>query len=780
MGSLWGLTVPLLLFCWKTGVATSSAGLSIGSSAPVVTMNNTEVPAFTHTDRPSSAGAFQTTDLTQYVSLDAQTLSAETASNTLAATSTSSEVNSGDTQTISPAAETGMTQTTCTAASALDIQITSTTASALETQTSSLAAFSIDTQASFPAASSLDTQTTSAPSTLDTQTTSAPSSLDTQATSAPSSPDTQTTSAPSSLDTQTTSAPSSPDTQTTSAASTLDTQTTSPATSTMGTQTTFLDALSMDTQTTSAPSTLDTQTTSALSTLDTQTTSPATSTMGTQTTFLDALFMDTQTTSAPSTLDTQTTSAPSSLDTQITSATSTLDTQTTSAPSSLDTQTTFPTTGTLENQFIFPVELTLNTQSISPVTETRTLAIKMPSDFTVVHPKPTDTSATSGSPKVEMSSAKTGTVSDPVDAIFDTLCTDDSSEETRKITVDLLTLAHTSTEAEHLSSESGSTLDNSGRVLTSPQVLGADTVPPAKDLVAFSITLSKLSTCITEIETPAIIPGTSDTTHSPTGALSTSETLTSPQSPEANPLSPKTTSSAGTLWTTGTSALVTTLEGTLPTSDVKERETTAAQTPTSGGTLVTVSTSPLKETSALSIETQSHTEVLGTITVPRAAGSTMAETISFSGSSTSDSSPSAGATTKGSTTTETLTADDRTGSSFLAGSSSLPFVYSTIPSTSKNANITLAKTTASPGTPVMPSPSTPTTSWTRRTPKHDPALSLPYIFRHDRTGPANQRSGGEDGGFLLVRVSVASPEDLTEPKAAEKLMHQVSEASDEK
>nr|XP_048310356.1 mucin-20 [Myodes glareolus] len=660
MGSLWGLTVPLLLFCWKAGVATSSAGLSIGSSAPVVTMNNTEVPAFTHTDRPSSAGAFQTTDLIQYVSLDAQTLSAETASNTLAATSTSSEVNSGDTQTISPAAETGMTQTTCTAASALDIQITSTTASALETQTSSLAAFSIDTQASFPAASSLDTQTTSAPSTLDTQTTSAPSSLDTQATSAPSSPDTQTTSAPSSLDTQTTSAPSSPDTQTTSAASTLDTQTTSPATST---------------------------------------------------------------------------------------------TQTTSAPSSLDTQTTFPTTGTLENQFIFPVELTLNTQSISPVTETRTLAIKMPSDFTVVHPKPTDTSATSGSPKVEMSSAKTGTVSDPVDAIFDTLCTDDSSEETRKITVDLLTLAHTSTEAEHLSSESGSTLDNSGRVLTSPQVLGADTVPPTKDLVAFSITLSKLSTCITEIETPAIIPGTSDTTHSPTGALSTSETLTSPQSPEANPLSPKTTSSAGTLWTTGTSALVTTLEGTLPTSDVKERETTAAQTPTSGGTLVTVSTSPLKETSALSIETQSHTEVLGTITVPRAAGSTMAETISFSGSSTSDSSPSAGATTKGSTTTETLTADDRTGSSFLAGSSSLPFVYSTIPSTSKNANITLAKTTASPGTPVMPSPSTPTTFWTRRTPKHDP---------------------GEDGGFLLVRVSVASPEDLTEPKAAEKLMHQLS------
>ncbi|XP_075822919.1 mucin-20 isoform X2 [Microtus pennsylvanicus] len=628
MGSLWGLAVPLLLLCWKAGVAASTAGLSIGSSAPVVTVNNTEVPAFTQRDRRSSAGAFQTTDLTQYVPLDAQTLSAETASNTLAATSTSSEVNS-DTQTISPATETGKTKTTCPAASALDIQITSTTASALETQTSSLAAFSIDTQTTF-SASSLDTQTTSAPSSLDTQTTSAPSSLDTQITSA---------------------------------------------------------ASTLDTQTTSAASSLDTQTTLSASSLDTQTT------------LLGA--------------------------------------------ASLDIQTTFPTTGTLENQTIFPVELTLKTQTISPVTETRTLAIKMPSNFMVVHPNPTDTSPTSGSPKVEMSTVKTGTVSDLVDAIFDTFYTDDSSEETRTTTVDLLTLAHTSTEAEHLSSESGSTLDNSARALTSPQVLGPDTAPPTKDLVVVSIT---------ETETPAIIPGTSDTNHSPTGALSTSESLTLPQSPEANPLSPKTTSSFGTLLTTGTSALAITPEGTLPTSDVTERETTAAQTPASGGTLVTVSASPLKETSALSLETQSHTEVLETITVSRAAGTTMAETISFSGS-TSDSSPSAGATTKGSPTSETLTTDDRTSSSSLTGSSPLPFVYSSTASTSKNPNITLAKTTASPETPGMPSSSTPTTSWTRRTPKHDPS---------------------EDGGFLLVRVSVASPEDLTEPKAAEKLMHQVT------
>jgi hypothetical protein len=32
---------------------------------------------------------------------------------------------------------------------------------------------------------------------------------------------------------------------------------------------------------------------------------------------------------------------------------------------------------------------------------------------------------------------------------------------------------------------------------------------------------------------------------------------------------------------------------------------------------------------------------------------------------------------------------------------------------------------------------------------------------------------GEDGGFLLVRLTVASPKDLTEHNAREKLMNQV-------
>lgn len=33
---------------------------------------------------------------------------------------------------------------------------------------------------------------------------------------------------------------------------------------------------------------------------------------------------------------------------------------------------------------------------------------------------------------------------------------------------------------------------------------------------------------------------------------------------------------------------------------------------------------------------------------------------------------------------------------------------------------------------------------------------------------------GGDGGFLLLQLSVASPEDLTDPRAAERLMQQVS------
>ncbi|XP_029326115.1 mucin-20 isoform X2 [Mus caroli] len=622
MGSVWGLAVPLLVFCWKVGISVSSPGLDVSRSVPLVTTNNMEVSTFTQRDRPSSEKAFQTTNLIQYVPLDTQTLNTETASNALSATSISSEVNSRDTQTTSFVTKTRKTHTTTPAASSLETQTTSPNLSTLNIQITSPTASHLDAQTTFPVSLSLSTQTTSpTPSFLDTQTTSpAPSSL-----------------------------------------------TTSPA-----------------------PSSL--------------TTSPA-----------------------PSSLTTSPT--PSSLTTS-------------PAPSSLDTQT------------ISPIELTMKTQTISTVMETRTVSIRIPSDFMVVHTIPTETLAPSNSPRTGMSTVQTGTVWDPIEAVFDTLCTDDSSEEARKITVDLLTLAHTSTEVEHLSSESSSSSDSSAGVLSSSRVLGPDSATPAKGLVAFNITHIKLTTCITEIETTITISGAPGESLSPTevtAALFTSEILTLPPPTEGKPIFPETTSSSGILSTASTPVLATTLEGTVSTSAITESETAVAQTLTSVGTSVTVRRNQLENTSTLSIETQSHTEVLGTITVPMVAGSTMGEAASFVSFTALDSSSlSVVVTTESSATSETLTTGNTTNSSFLTESRP-PFpIYSTTASTSKTPNITLAKTTASPKPPMHPTTSA-SSAWIRKTTKHDP---------------------GEDGGFLLVRLTVVSPKDLTEHNAREKLMNQ--------
>uniref|UniRef100_A0A8C6MTG2 Mucin 20 n=1 Tax=Mus spicilegus TaxID=10103 RepID=A0A8C6MTG2_MUSSI len=620
-------------------------GLDISRSVPLVTTNNMEVSTFTQRDRPSSERAFQTTNLIQYVPLDTQTLSTESASNVLSATRISSEVNSRDTQTTSFVTKTRKTHTTTPAASSLEAQTTSPNLSTLNIQITSPIASSLDAQTIFPVSLSLSTQTTSpAPSFLDTQTTSPePSSL-----------------------------------------------TTSPAPSSLITSPT--------------PSSLTTS--PAPSFLDTQTTSPALSSLATS-------------------------PAPSSLTTS-------------PAPSSLDTQT------------ISPIELTtLKTQTISTVTETRTVSIRIPSDLMVMHTIPIETLAPSNSPRTGMSTVQTGTVWDPIEAVFDTLCTDDSSEEARKITVDLLTLAHTSTEVEHLSSESSSSSDSSAGVLSSSRVLGPDSATPAKGLVAFNITHIKLTTCITEIETTITISGAPGVSLSPTeatAALFTSEILTLPPPTEAKPIFPETTSLSGILSTAGTPALATTLEGTVSTSAITESKTAVAQTLTSVGTSVTVRRNPLENTSTLSIETQSHTEVLGTITVPMVAGSTMGEAASFVSFTALDSSSlSVVVTTESSATSETLTTGNTTNSSFLTESHPPFSIYSTTASTSKNPNITLTKTTASAKPPTHPTTSA-STAWIRKTTKHDP---------------------GEDGGFLLVRLTVASPKDLTEHNAREKLMNQL-------
>ncbi|XP_042525539.1 mucin-20 isoform X1 [Dipodomys spectabilis] len=108
MGSVWGLALLLLFFCWEAGGSQSSAGPSTRGSIPLVTTNNTEVTAMTQGFQTSSERAFRTTDLHElfmsYVSLQTQTLSSPTISKTLITTNNRSEAKSMETRTISPSA----------------------------------------------------------------------------------------------------------------------------------------------------------------------------------------------------------------------------------------------------------------------------------------------------------------------------------------------------------------------------------------------------------------------------------------------------------------------------------------------------------------------------------------------------------------------------------------------------------------------------------------------------------------------------------------------------
>ncbi|XP_048201789.1 mucin-20 [Perognathus longimembris pacificus] len=87
-----------------------------------------------------------------------------------------------------------------------------------------------------------------------------------------------------------------------------------------------------------------------------------------------------------------------------------------------------------------------------------------------------------------------------------------------------------------------------------------------------------------------------------------------------------------------------------------------------------------------------------------------------------------------------------------ASGSPLPSDYLITATRSQETNTTFIKITASPMTPIRPLTSTPGPFWSRQT-----------------TGVTI----GGDGGLLLVRLSVASPEDLTEPSVAEKLIEEL-------
>nr|XP_055238680.1 mucin-20 isoform X2 [Gorilla gorilla gorilla] len=424
-----------------------------------------------------------------------------------------------------------------------------------------------------------------------------------------------------------------------------------------------------------------------------------------------------------------------------------------------------------------PEAETRGAKRISPARETRSFTKTSP-NFMVLIATSMETSATSGSPEgAGMTTVQTITGSDPEKAIFDTLCTDDSSEEAKTLTMDILTLAHTSTEAKGLSSESSASSDGPHPVITPSQAsesgassdgphpvitpswsLGSDVTLLAEALV--TITHIEVINCsITEIETTtSSIPGASDTDHIPTEgvkASSTSDPPALPDSTEAKPHITEVTASAETLSTAGTteSAAPDATVGTpLPTNSATEREVTAPRATTLSGALVTVSRNRLEETSALSVETPSYVKVSGAAPVSIEAGSAVGKTTSFAGSSASSYSPSEAAL-KNFTPSETPTMDSTTKGPFPTSRDPLPSVPPTTTNSSRGTNSTLAKTTTSAKTTMKPPTATPTTA---------------------RTRPTTDVSAGENGGFLLLRLSVASLEDLTDPRVAESLMQQVS------
>uniref|UniRef100_A0A2R8ZSZ6 Mucin 20, cell surface associated n=1 Tax=Pan paniscus TaxID=9597 RepID=A0A2R8ZSZ6_PANPA len=399
-----------------------------------------------------------------------------------------------------------------------------------------------------------------------------------------------------------------------------------------------------------------------------------------------------------------------------------------------------------------PEAETRGAKRISPARETRSFTKTSP-NFVVLITTSVETSAASGSPEgAGMTTVQTITGSDPEEAIFDTVCTDDSSEEAKTLTMDILTLAHTSTEAKGLSSESsassdgphpsgassegphpvitpsrasesGASSDGPHPVITPSWSLGSDVTLLAEALV--TVTHIEVINCsITEIET---------TTSSIPGASSTSNPPALPDSTDAKPHITEATASAKTLSTAGTT------ESASPDATVgthshqqhhrKRSDSTQGHDPQwSSG----------------------HRESPGRNLSPLCWVSS-GQTTSFAGSSASSYSPSEAAL-KNFTPSETLTTDIATKGPFPTSRDPLPSVPPTTTNSSRGTNSTLAKTTTSAKTTMKPPTATPMTA---------------------RTRPTTDVSAGENGGFLLLRLSVASLEDLTDPRVAERLMQQL-------
>ncbi|XP_012300406.2 mucin-20 [Aotus nancymaae] len=417
------------------------------------------------------------------------------------------------------------------------------------------------------------------------------------------------------------------------------------------------------------------------------------------------------------------------------------------AASETQTLSTETSPGTSVPASPIPVADTRGIKTTSPATETRIITKITPPDFVVVIATSMETSVTSSSPEgAGATSRETVTGSDPEDTVFDTLCIYDSSEEAKTLTVALLPPAHTSTEAEGLSSGSSASSRRSQPVITTSWTPASDVTVLTEALV--TVTHTEVIDCsITEIETATpIIPGASDTDHIPTAAVKASPTSHLPALPDSTAAEPhvtEATASAETPSTAGATESATpdaTVKTLLPTNSATEREVTTAKALTLSGTLATVSGNPLEEPSALSAETPSYVRVSRAASVSAGAGSAVDETTSFAGASASAYSPSEAATTQNFTPSETTT-DFRAKGPFPTSRDPLPSVHPTTAGSSPGTGSTSAKT-----------PTEPLTA---------------------QTGRTTTVSAGENVGFLLLRLSVASLEDLTDPRVAERLTQQV-------
>ncbi|NIG59818.1 mucin-20 [Pontoporia blainvillei] len=352
-------------------------------------------------------------------------------------------------------------------------------------------------------------------------------------------------------------------------------------------------------------------------------------------------------------------------------------------------------TQTLSTQTSDRTFLPGSTISVAENRENKTMALIkiMPSKSSAVITTPMETSATGGSPTGRgMTTVETVTGTELSKATFDTLCNFDSSEETKRIMVDFSKLAHTSTEAEALSSESGASSDSSVPAITASQAPSPDIAALAKDLVTYNISNIEVINCsVIEIEATASIPGASDIDRSPRGgkALSTPEISALPDSTEAKSHLARTTTSAETS-STASATESATPDITLTISGTTEMETTAAKATAPSGNLVTVSMNLLEENSSLSVETTSHTEVSGAVTNSTGTASTVGEVTSPAGFSATVYSLSEVTTIVSSTPT------DITFNAPVPNSRSpLPSVHLATANSSQETNITLTKTTAS-------------------------------------------------------------------------------------